>query len=99
MDRYSITAAPAAAIVPAEDLKPALVSDFISFIDRGEKTTRTYLTNLKQFFSWLAFEGINRPARADIIPCDIFPIKNNIRKSGYYSLSGIYHKGAQSEHS
>jgi len=69
MDRYSITAAPAtaAAIVPAEDLKPALVSDFISFIDRGEKTTRTYLTNLKQFFSWLAFEGITRPARADII--------------------------------
>lgn len=57
----------AAAIVPASDLQPALFDDFIAFIDRGEKTTRTYITNLRQFAAWLRFMAISRPARKDII--------------------------------
>lgn len=61
------TSNPAAAIVPANDLQPALFDSFISFIDRGEKTTRTYITNLRQFAAWLAYKAISRPVRHDII--------------------------------
>lgn len=42
-------------------------ADFVSWIDRPEKTTRTYLTNLKQFAAWMQQNGIKQPARADII--------------------------------
>ena len=57
----------AAAITPAADLTPVLFNDFIAFIDRGEKTTRTYITNLRQFAAWLQFARISRPQRQDII--------------------------------
>lgn len=56
-----------AAIIPASDLPTVLFDDFIRFIDRGEKTTRTYITNLRQFAAWLAFRAIRRPARQDIL--------------------------------
>lgn len=56
-----------AAVVPASDLQPALFNDFIRYIDRGEKTTRTYITNLRQFVAWLAYKKISRPQRQDII--------------------------------
>ena len=45
----------------------SLFSDFIAFIDRGEKTTRTYITNLKQFAAWMKYAGILQPQRPDII--------------------------------
>lgn len=54
-------------LTPVQDFNPALFNDFVSWIDRGEKTTRSYLTNLKQFAAWLAFSAITRPARQDII--------------------------------
>ena len=54
-------------IIPANDLKPALFDDFVRYIDRGEKTTRTYITNLRQFAAWLAYMGIDKPVRKDII--------------------------------
>lgn len=57
----------AAAIIPAGDLRPALFEDFIKYIDRGAKTTRTYITNLRQFVAWLSFNGISRPQRQDVI--------------------------------
>ena len=57
----------AAAIIPATDLKPALFDDFISYIDRGARTTKTYITNLRQFAAWLQYEAISRPQRQDII--------------------------------
>lgn len=57
----------AAAITPAHDLPPGLFDSFISFIDRGAKTTKTYITNLRQFAAWLAYKAILRPARADIL--------------------------------
>ena len=40
-------------IAPAQDLQPAMFERFITFIDRGEKTTQTYITNLRQFVAWL----------------------------------------------
>lgn len=57
----------AAAIVPASNLPPVLFDNFIAFIDRGEKTTRTYITNLRQFAAWLQYMAISRPQRQDIL--------------------------------
>ena len=62
-----ITSNGAGAVMPANDLTPALFDSFISFIDRGEKTTKTYITNLRQFAAWLAYKAISRPVRQDII--------------------------------
>ena len=60
-NRQEMTAA------PAQEITPALFMDFVRWIDRGEKTTRSYLTNLKQFAAWLAYTAISRPQRDDII--------------------------------
>lgn len=57
----------AGAISPQHDLRPGLFADFIDYIDRGPKTTRTYIVNLKQFIAWLSYRGIKRPEREDII--------------------------------
>ena len=46
---------------------PSMIDDFIKWIDRSEKTTRTYLTNLRQFVAWLKYEDIQNPTRQDII--------------------------------
>lgn len=54
-------------IAPAQEITTALFYDFVAFIDRSEKTTRTYLTNLKQFMAWLRYSNTRRPARQDII--------------------------------
>lgn len=54
-------------MAPAADLRPALYEDFIKFIDRGERTTRTYITNLRQFAAYLAYKMITRPQRQDVI--------------------------------
>lgn len=53
--------------LPAQDLQPALFDNYIAYIDRGEKTTRTYITNLRQFAAWMQYMNIKRPVRADII--------------------------------
>lgn len=50
-----------------QEITTALFNDFVTFIDRSEKTTRTYLTNLRQFMAWLKYAAISRPARQDII--------------------------------
>jgi len=52
---------------PALSFNLSCIDDFIRYIDRGEKTTRTYLMNLKQFAAWLRFEQITNPTRQDII--------------------------------
>ena len=56
-----------AEVIPARDLPPTLFNDFIRYIDRGEKTTRTYITNLRQFAAWLKYASIARPTRQDVI--------------------------------
>lgn len=53
--------------IPKQDLTPSLFDSFIKWIDRGEKTTRTYIVNLRQFIAWLRYSAITRPERQDII--------------------------------
>ncbi len=48
-------------------LTSALFDEFVQWIDRGERTTRTYLTNLRQFLAWMRFSGCSQPTRQDII--------------------------------
>ncbi len=43
-----------------------LLSEFVKYIDRSEKTTRSYLTNLRQFYKYLHDNGITQPDREDI---------------------------------
>ena len=45
----------------------SLFAEFVKWIDRSEKTTRTYLMNLKQFMLFMQREGITQPTRDDII--------------------------------
>lgn len=54
-------------LTPAQDFSGSLFADFVQWIDRGEKTTRTYLTNLRQFMAWMKYAGITNPTRSDII--------------------------------
>ena len=51
----------------AQEIQETLFAAFVEYIDRGEKTTRTYLTNLRQFMAWLRFSRIQAPTRQDII--------------------------------
>lgn len=51
----------------SQEITPALFGDFIAWIDRSEKTTRTYLNNLRQFAAWMAAAAITAPTRKDII--------------------------------
>lgn len=53
--------------VAAANFSSSLFIDFVNWIDRTEKTTRTYLTNLKQFMAWLKYKMIQNPIREDII--------------------------------
>ena len=41
--------------------------DFVAWIDRPAKTTRTYLNNLRQFAAWMYDNGIKQPIRQDVI--------------------------------
>lgn len=54
-------------VTPAGALQASLFNDFVSYINRGEKTTRTYIVNLRQFMAYLRYRGITQPTRADII--------------------------------
>lgn len=54
-------------IAPAQELTTGLFMDFVAWIDRSEKTTRTYIVNLRQFMAWLQYTDTRRPQRADII--------------------------------
>lgn len=54
-------------LTPQRDITTELFNDFVVWIDRSEKTTRTYLKNLKQFLAWLKYSMISRPEREDVI--------------------------------
>lgn len=49
------------------DITASLFNDFVQFIDRSEKTTRTYLTNLRQFMAWIRYADVIQPTRQDVI--------------------------------
>lgn len=53
--------------ITAQEFNPALFHDFVEWIDRSERTTRAYLTNLKQFMAWLKYAAVKNPIRQDII--------------------------------
>ena len=53
--------------IAKHDLTPDLFSKFIEWIDRTEKTARTYIVNLRQFVAWMRYSAITRPEREDII--------------------------------
>ena len=55
------------ATAPETDLSLNLVNDFLAFIDRSDKTVKTYITNLKQFAAYLKYNNITRPLRNDVI--------------------------------
>jgi site-specific recombinase XerD len=46
---------------------PELFAQFVAWIDRGARTTQTYLTNLRQFAAWMHYSGTDRPTRASVI--------------------------------
>ena len=54
---------------PAEvqPLQPKTYLDFLDYIDRSDRTTAAYLINLRQFAVYLAYKGISRPTRQDVI--------------------------------
>lgn len=66
MNTTALAKAPAA-IAPVQDLQAALFEEFVTYIDRPGKTTRTYITNLRQFVAFLNYNEIRRPQRADVI--------------------------------
>ena len=53
-------------IAPAQMFNPGLFADFVSWIDRSDKTTRSYLTDLRQFMAWLKYADVRNPVRQDI---------------------------------
>ena len=54
-------------IAPAQQFNTGLFNDFVAWIDRSEKTTRSYLTNLRQFMAWLKYAAVVNPIRQDVI--------------------------------
>lgn len=67
MTENLILSAQTATISESPQFNTQWVTSFIEFIDRTEKTTRTYITNLKQFFAYLRYKLIDNPQRKDII--------------------------------
>lgn len=63
----AVTAYNARSIETAQEFSTAMFTDFVKYIDRTSKTTRSYLTNLKQFAAWLKYAGVSEPVRDDII--------------------------------
>ena len=57
----------AGAAIQAQVMRASLFTAFVDYIDRSQSTTRTYLTNLRQFMAWMKFQQITQPARQDII--------------------------------
>ena len=54
-------------LTPAQDFNPGLFDDFKAWIDRSEKTARSYTTNFRQFIAWLKYAAIRNPQLQDII--------------------------------
>ena len=53
--------------IQPQPLTAELFQSFVTWIDRSEKTTRSYLTNLRQFMAWLRFSAVLQPTREDIL--------------------------------
>lgn len=53
--------------IPQQTLTDTIFTSFLQYVDRSEKTIKTYTTNIKQFMAWLHYEAITQPVREDII--------------------------------
>ena len=53
--------------IQTRQFSDALFASFVSWIDRNDKTTRSYLTNLRQFMAWVKYAGVNQPTREDVL--------------------------------
>lgn len=62
----AIITAPGTAL-QGQEMGADLFSAFVAYIGRGQKTTRTYLCNLRQFVAWMRYQGITAPTRQDIL--------------------------------
>lgn len=65
-------------IVQAENFNADLLYRFVSYIDASPKTVETYTKALRQFFNYLALNGIKNPSRDDIIS-----FREELKASGY----------------
>lgn len=54
-------------LVAINELPTNLFNEYISWLDCGESTTRSYIINLRQFAAWMLYKGIKAPQRSDII--------------------------------
>lgn len=45
----------------------ALFEDFLSFVDRSDRTARAYTVNFRAFVAWMNAQSITHPTRADIV--------------------------------
>jgi integrase/recombinase XerC len=61
----------ALATINRQEITPAfstsLFTDFVAWLDRSEKTARSYLTNLRQFAAWLKYAAVVNPTRSDVL--------------------------------
>lgn len=52
---------------PVTAISADLFARFVDWIGRTPRTARAYITNLRQFGAYLAYRGIDRPCRADVL--------------------------------
>ena len=57
----------AAAMTAAPVFDPRYFVEFVEWIDRSEKTARTYLVNLRQFWAFLLYRAVKQPQRVDFV--------------------------------
>lgn len=50
-----------------QEIQAGLFNEFIAYLDASKNTVKTYTTGLKQFFNYLAINGIKDPDRQDVI--------------------------------
>ena len=53
-------------IVENRKISESDYTSFVDWIDRGEATTKAYLTNLRQWAAWCAYREIERPMTQDV---------------------------------
>lgn len=62
---YDVSVVKTAAVVPQE-INEDLCRRFCKFLDTSEKSRETYFRAVRQFFKWMAEQGISRPEREDV---------------------------------
>lgn len=61
-----------------QEIQAELFNKFIAYLDTSKNTVKTYTTGLKQFFNYLAINGIKSPDRQDVIA-----FRDELKASGH----------------